>query len=136
MGNNQSHHSPTLPRQFLDAWSIGSKPEDIVEITGKPTDSSLLTLSMAGGSGGGVHHSEEAVAQLGMGLFEPERERVVGGGESGERYSSWMGSSGPGGPLAEALCLGIVGPDDGGSRGSHGHGESGGGGAQGMRFNK
>ncbi|KAL8142692.1 hypothetical protein V2J09_015724 [Rumex salicifolius] len=125
MGNSQPQSPTTLPRQFLDAWSIGPKPDGIVEITGKPTtDSGLLTLSMAGGSGSsGAHNSEEAAAQLGMGLD-------VGGGE---RYS-WMGSSGPGGPLAEALCLGIVGQDatDGSGGSQHGHGESG----QGLGFNK
>ncbi|KAB2054387.1 hypothetical protein ES319_A12G252100v1 [Gossypium barbadense] len=94
---NQTHSQET--RAFIDAWSIAER--EVVEMEGigsckRPVSSneklplSSLTLSMSGG--GNENNQEED--------DENSHHEMRG-------TLSWMGSS-PGGPLAEALCLGIA----------------------------
>ncbi|GAB4835051.1 hypothetical protein Ancab_033319 [Ancistrocladus abbreviatus] len=110
-----------LPRQFLDDWSMSmgmgdNKDGNICEVTSKCgiiSSNANLTLSMSGGMEYGNGREE---AQLGTGFMGSDRDRGGGGCErptpllnwmnSGGSEGSWM-SSPPGGPLAEALCLGI-----------------------------
>ncbi|GMH09595.1 hypothetical protein Nepgr_011436 [Nepenthes gracilis] len=102
------------PRQFLDAWSVREcKGGNISEITGKYGISSAadLTLSMSGemDDGDGIG----GAGRLGTGLMDSDRdsdgcERTgpsLNWMSSGVSGASWM-SPPPGGPLAEALCLG------------------------------
>ncbi|GFS44510.1 growth-regulating factor 8 [Actinidia rufa] len=98
-------------RRFIDAWS-SAEQEEMDEFSNKYSGSSSgklplssLTLSMSGGDG----MDEEMVnSQTGLGMMDPERE--TGGGFKSQWLNpvSWMGSP-PGGPLGEALCLGIAG---------------------------
>ncbi|KAK6275209.1 WRC domain - like 4 [Theobroma cacao] len=110
---NQTHSQET--RSFIDAWSTAER--EVAELDGfgskRPLCSneklplSSLTLSMSGGSGNNQEEDDEN-SQMGafdiMGLavenvraLRPQMANPV----------SWMGSP-PGGPLAEALCLGIA----------------------------
>jgi len=99
-------------RRFIDAWSSG-EGEEIDELRnkypvsskGKLPLSSSLTLSMSRNDG---IDDESRNAQLGLGMMDPESESSGGGLKSQWLDPvSWMGSS-PGGPLGEALCLGIA----------------------------
>ncbi|KAH7841318.1 hypothetical protein Vadar_028305 [Vaccinium darrowii] len=99
-------------RRFIDAWSSG-EGEEIDELRnrypvsskGKLPLSSSLTLSMSRNDG---IDDESRNAQLGLGMMDPESESGGGGLKSQWLNPvSWMGSS-PGGPLGEALCLGIA----------------------------
>ncbi|KAL9681974.1 hypothetical protein QQ045_013767 [Rhodiola kirilowii] len=102
------------PRGFIDAWSTADVGDSISQVSHKYSDPpngtlpiSSLTLSMSGGDEG---HAGERPEHLDIGLMYAEQDN------SGLKLQppmmnwmgtdSWMGST-PGGPLAEALCLGI-----------------------------
>ncbi|XP_059662131.1 growth-regulating factor 8 [Cornus florida] len=99
-------------RHFIDAWSSADR-EEINEISNKRSDTSRgkpplssLTLSMPGGNG---IDEESEYAQMGLGMMM-DSERETGGGFKSQWLNnpvSWMNSP-PGGPLGEALCLGIA----------------------------
>ncbi|GAB2274232.1 hypothetical protein Dimus_008999 [Dionaea muscipula] len=83
-----------LPRQFLDAWSLGEDQDGhIGKITRNSSSNANLTLSISAGdrSESRVGHAPNWMSPVGVGVGTP-----------------WMCSP-PGGPLAEALCLGIAG---------------------------
>ncbi|KAA8525085.1 hypothetical protein F0562_007051 [Nyssa sinensis] len=93
---------------FIDAWSSVER-EEMIEISNRCSVSSAgklplssLTLSMSARDG---IDEENEKAQMGLGMMDS--------GECGGDFKSqwlnpvsWMGSP-PGGPLGEALCLGI-----------------------------
>ncbi|KAK6948008.1 WRC domain [Dillenia turbinata] len=99
-------------RHFIDAWSTAER-EDIninANCSLPPTKGKIpmssLTLSVSGGT------DEESEEQPQMGIenkLDSERENE-GIAKSWMSPASWMGWP-PGGPLAEALCLGIAGTD-------------------------
>lgn len=99
-------------RRFIDAWSSeereamdGISSKYSVSSKGKLPLSSGLSLSMSRDDG---IDEESRNAHLGLGMMDPESER--GGGCFKSQWLdpvSWMGSP-PGGPLGEALCLGIA----------------------------
>uniref|UniRef100_A0A5B7B9E1 Growth-regulating factor n=1 Tax=Davidia involucrata TaxID=16924 RepID=A0A5B7B9E1_DAVIN len=90
---------------FIDAWSSAAEREEMSDINNRCSVSgnlplSSLTLSMSGQVG--IEENENAQMGLGVGTQ----------GQCGLGVScSWMGSPPPpppGGPLGEALCLGIA----------------------------
>ncbi|XVF53177.1 hypothetical protein PTKIN_Ptkin05aG0079400 [Pterospermum kingtungense] len=120
--NLQAHHqnlheqfNPSLAslghsqetRSFIDAWSTAKR--EIAEMDGIGSKGSVssneklplssLTLSMSGGIGNNQEKEDEnsEMGAFGMALRPPQMADPI----------SWMGSA-PGGPLAEALCLGIA----------------------------
>ncbi|KAL6986502.1 hypothetical protein U1Q18_019861 [Sarracenia purpurea var. burkii] len=107
-GSNTDQRQTT--RRFIDSLSSAER-ERIDGFSHKYSVSSTreiplssLTLSMSGGNG--IDQQSEN-AQMGLGMMDPER-------ESGGSFKShwlnpipWMGSP-PGGPLGEALCLGLA----------------------------
>ena len=128
------HQSCLLSRPFIDAWSLGDHidPKDATNnnnntkngihnennsiTTNKcpastsPHNSILpLTLSMSAGIDSDYHHSSDDHSKV-----NPE----IRSSTSSHHHqplnwmSSWI-SSPPGGPLAEALCLGISGQGNG-----------------------
>ncbi|KAK9274599.1 hypothetical protein L1049_021848 [Liquidambar formosana] len=120
------------PRDFIDAWSTAERNsiEDISNKCSGPSNGKMplssLTLSM---SGGNENNEENENAQMGLGIVDSERENGGGGAKSQPMLNwmspgSWMGST-PGGPLAEALCLGIASTAKGGGSNEaaspHGH---------------
>ncbi|PNT53383.1 hypothetical protein POPTR_001G082700v4 [Populus trichocarpa] len=108
-------------RHFIDAWSTNSGRDDIGGIGKKSYVSSseklvlphsALTLSMSPGTGSETNNEGNGSAQLSsfgiMGLSDRDHQSASG------LRPQWMMSHGgswivspPGGPLAEALCLGI-----------------------------
>ncbi|XP_052208783.1 growth-regulating factor 8-like [Diospyros lotus] len=96
-------------RRFIDAWSLGERSgEEMDEIgnkcsvsSGRKLPLSSLSLSMSGAIG----MDEETTNALP--LMGPEREDGSSFRSQWPNPVSWM-SSPPGGPLGEALCLGIV----------------------------
>ncbi|XP_065858470.1 growth-regulating factor 8-like isoform X2 [Euphorbia lathyris] len=99
-------------RHFLDVWSSAMR-DSCSSVGGSPKGlpASSLSLSMAGGTGSEENENGEASS------LRP------GGGQWMSHGSSWLGSSStPGGPLAEALCLGISSSakDDSNFTSSHG----------------
>uniref|UniRef100_A0A7N0TRH3 Growth-regulating factor n=1 Tax=Kalanchoe fedtschenkoi TaxID=63787 RepID=A0A7N0TRH3_KALFE len=103
-----------MPRGFIDAWSTADGGDSVCKVSHKFSDPSnkthpisSLTLSMSGGNDA---NAEERHEHLGIGLMDAEQD------SSGLKLQQpmvnwmstepWMGST-PGGPLAEALCLGI-----------------------------
>lgn len=116
LNSNESQQT----RHFIDAWSPTSERDNsnttssgyrIGEIGHRGFVSShqklpfsSLTLSM---SRGNEINEESENTQMGLGILGAERENA------GDLKSQWMNplswmSSPPGGPLAEALCLGIA----------------------------
>lgn len=126
--NFQAHQNLNEPfkypsqetRSFIDAWStaereVGSKGRP-VSSNEKQLPLSSLTLSMSGGNGNYNQEEDDENSEMGgfgiMGLATengralrapppPPPPQVVD-------PNLWMGSPRPGGPLAEALCLGIA----------------------------
>ncbi|XVF12858.1 hypothetical protein REPUB_Repub08aG0156100 [Reevesia pubescens] len=113
---NQTHSQET--RSFIDEWSTAER--EVAEMEGgmgskRPVCSneklplSSLTLSMSGGSGNNQEEDDETSHQMDgfcmMGLAT-ENVRALRPPQMADPIS-WM-SSPPGGPLAEALCLGIA----------------------------
>ena len=105
-------------RDFIDAWSTAERggDSDINEICNSkcPVSSrgklplSSLTLSMCGGDGSNEKSSLHG--ELSPGVMDLEREN---GGCFKSQPLNWMNpvpwmASPPGGPLAEALCLGMA----------------------------
>ncbi|XP_050228743.1 growth-regulating factor 8 [Mercurialis annua] len=114
-----SHSSQTQAqetRHFLDAWSSALRESTgssgigddrcSVSSSEKVAPVSTLTLSMSGGSET-VEENENAQTSCGFGIMSSDKEDVgVLRPQWMMNHGSWM-SSPPGGPLAEALCLGI-----------------------------
>ncbi|XVF10302.1 hypothetical protein REPUB_Repub07fG0170800 [Reevesia pubescens] len=114
---NQTHSQET--RSFIDAWSTAER--EVAEMDGgigskRPVSNSneklplsSLTLSMSGGNGNNQEEDDENSHQMGgfgiIGLAT-ENVRALRPPQMADPIS-WMGSP-PGGPLAEALCLGIA----------------------------
>ncbi|XWS38141.1 hypothetical protein CRYUN_Cryun19dG0104800 [Craigia yunnanensis] len=111
---NQTHSQET--RSFIDAWSTAER--EVAEMDGigskravssnEKLPLSSLTVSMSGGSG---NYQEEDDENSEMGAFgimglATENVRPLRTPQVADPIS-WMGSP-PGGPLAEALCLGIA----------------------------
>ncbi|KAJ0047612.1 hypothetical protein Pint_14809 [Pistacia integerrima] len=110
-----SHQTPTqqITRHFIDAWSIGDgnmsnadgiSNRSFVSCNEKLPQSSL-TLSMSGGSE--IIERNENVGMSTLGTSGSETENVGTSRPHWMNHISGMGST-PGGPLAEALCLGIA----------------------------
>ncbi|KAL4347484.1 hypothetical protein GQ457_17G022760 [Hibiscus cannabinus] len=111
---NQTHSQET--RAFIDAWSTADR--DVIEMDGTgskrhvyPNDQKLphssLTLSMSAGNENNHEQDNEKSHELGgFGFMGLATENVRPPPQMSDTIS-WMGSS-PGGPLAEALCLGIA----------------------------
>lgn len=89
-------------RHFIDAWSSAER-EHISNRCSVPLNEKLpassLSLSMCGGYGTYEEESSENIDQMGHGDMKSQWMMSP---------VSWLGSP-PGGPLAEALCLGISG---------------------------
>ncbi|KAK3018850.1 hypothetical protein RJ639_003478 [Escallonia herrerae] len=90
----------TQTRHFIDGWSAGDREEEF-------SNECSLTLSMSGGNGID-EDNEEHDALLGVGMINSER-----GSDGTLKSSQWLNpvpwmDSPPGGPLGEALCLGIA----------------------------
>ncbi|KAM2035557.1 hypothetical protein EV2_039526 [Malus domestica] len=106
-------------RHFIDAWSTSTsaeREEDRVFVSpNQKLPFSSLTLSMSGGEGS---NEERENTQMGLGVLGEERESVGGLKSQWMNPMSWMMGSPPGGPLAEALCLGIAGGSKGCNSGS------------------
>ncbi|OMP02817.1 Growth-regulating factor 5 [Corchorus olitorius] len=114
---NQAHSQET--RSFIDAWSdrevdgmgMGSKRRHHSSNQKLPLSS--LTLSMSGGTNNGNYNQEDddENGQVGaFGFMGLSTENVRGLRTPHSQMAnpgSWIGSP-PGGPLAEALCLGIA----------------------------
>ncbi|XWS50173.1 hypothetical protein CRYUN_Cryun12cG0066400 [Craigia yunnanensis] len=110
---NQTHSQET--RSFIDAWSTAEREAAEMDGIGskRPVSSneklplSSLTLSMSGGNGNNQEDDKnnEMGAFCNMGLAT-ENEWTLRPPQTADPIS-WMGSP-PGGPLAEALCLGIA----------------------------
>ncbi|CAK7335844.1 unnamed protein product [Dovyalis caffra] len=108
-------------RHFIDAWSTNSGRDDVGG-TGKKSyvasseklvlPHSALTLSMSSGGGNETNNEGNGSAQLGsfgiMGSSDTDHQSLSSLRPQWmmSHGGSWMGSP-PGGPLAEALCLGI-----------------------------
>ncbi|KAL9258384.1 Growth-regulating factor 8-like protein [Drosera capensis] len=106
-GSDQSRginqQSCMLPRQFLDAWSIGENQDNHMdEMNRNSSFNANLTLSMSAVMDNNSDHQDEGRTVLAENWMMSPIGVGVGGG------ASWMTST-PGGPLAEALCLGIAG---------------------------
>ncbi|XVE64590.1 hypothetical protein DITRI_Ditri07aG0112800 [Diplodiscus trichospermus] len=111
---NQTHSQET--RSFIDAWSTAET--EVAEIGGigskRPVASneklplSSLTLSMSGGNGNNKEEEDENSEMGAFGIMglPTKNLRALRTPQMADP-NSWMGSS-PGGPLAEALCLGIA----------------------------
>ncbi|KAK8479491.1 hypothetical protein V6N11_081519 [Hibiscus sabdariffa] len=112
---NQTHSQET--RAFIDAWSTADR--EVVEMDGigsKPhvysndkLPLSSLTLSMWGGNENNQEEDDDNSNEMGDFGFmgsATENVRTLRPPQMVDTVS-WMGSS-PGGPLAEALCLGIA----------------------------
>ncbi|ONI07624.1 hypothetical protein PRUPE_5G131600 [Prunus persica] len=108
LNSNQTQQT----RHFIDAWSTTTERDSSIGEIGnrgyvssnQKLPFSSLTLSM---SRGNETNEETDNTQMGLGILGSERENV------GDLKSQWMNplscmSSPPGGPLAEALCLGIA----------------------------
>ncbi|PQQ05314.1 growth-regulating factor 8 isoform X2 [Prunus yedoensis var. nudiflora] len=108
LNSNQTQQT----RHFIDAWSTTTERDSSIGEIGnrgyvssnQKLPFSSLTLSM---SRGNETNEESDNTQMGLGILGSERENV------GDLKSQWMNplscmSSPPGGPLAEALCLGIA----------------------------
>ncbi|KAK3228196.1 hypothetical protein Dsin_008058 [Dipteronia sinensis] len=100
-----SHQAPTQEtRHFIDAWSIAEEENRANE----RLPLSSLALSMSGGGSEIIERNEDALMGGGsLGIMGSGRENV------GTLRPHWMNhdsgmASPPGGPLAEALCLGIA----------------------------
>ncbi|XAR70104.1 hypothetical protein NMG60_11026859 [Bertholletia excelsa] len=97
-------------RHFIDAWASG-KRDEIDEISNNCSVSSsgklpLSSLNLSVSTGDGIDEGRPN-AQTGIGSMDPES------GNDGGFKSQWLNpvqwmSSPPGGPLGEALCLGIA----------------------------
>ncbi|XP_015896329.3 growth-regulating factor 8 isoform X2 [Ziziphus jujuba] len=92
-------------RHFIDAWSAAAEREQIGEFGNRCSVSSndkvpvsSLSLSMSGGNGRCAEENENAK----MGAIGDMKSQWI------MNPVSWLGSP-PGGPLAEALCLGVAG---------------------------
>ncbi|XP_039022757.1 growth-regulating factor 8-like isoform X2 [Hibiscus syriacus] len=113
---NQAHSQET--RAFIDAWS--TEDREVVQMDGigskcrvysnEKLPLSSLTLSMSAGIENNQEEDDENSHEMGgfgfMGLAT-ENVRALRPPPQMADNISWMGSS-PGGPLAEALCLGIA----------------------------
>ncbi|TXG50781.1 hypothetical protein EZV62_023305 [Acer yangbiense] len=100
-----SHQAPTQEtRHFIDAWSIAEEENRANE----RLPLSSLALSMSGGGSEIIERNEDALmGGCSLGIMGSGRENV------GTLRPHWMNhdsgmASPPGGPLAEALCLGIA----------------------------
>ncbi|KAL9272562.1 Growth-regulating factor 8-like protein [Drosera capensis] len=106
-GSKQSQgineQSCVLPRQFLDAWSVGENQDSHTDEMNRNSSSNAnLTLSMSAAiDNNSDHQGESRTVEAQNWMINPVGVGVGGG-------ASWMTST-PGGPLAEALCLGIAG---------------------------
>ncbi|GMJ00473.1 hypothetical protein HRI_003716600 [Hibiscus trionum] len=111
---NQAHSQET--RAFIDAWSTADREVEMDGIGSKrhvysneKLPLSSLTLSMWGGNENNQEEEDENSHEMGaFGFMGPATEnvRALRSPQMVDTIS-WMGSS-PGGPLAEALCLGIA----------------------------
>ncbi|WCJ26652.1 growth-regulating factor 8 [Euphorbia peplus] len=120
---NQTQAQET--RHFLDVWSSSMRDScsSVSGIVGNNDDgcekgllkASSLSLSMAGSD----ENENGEASSFGCGLRQPG----PGGGGQWMNHGSWMGST-PGGPLAEALCLGISSSTKDDSNFSSSHGSS------------
>ncbi|KAK8521044.1 hypothetical protein V6N13_077168 [Hibiscus sabdariffa] len=114
---NQTHSQET--RAFIDAWSTADR--EVVEMDGTGSKRhvysndqklplSSLTLSMSAGNENNQEEDDDNSHEMGgfgfMGLAT-ENVRAMRPPPQMSDTISWLGSS-PGGPLAEALCLGIA----------------------------
>ncbi|CAN6585762.1 unnamed protein product [Malus baccata var. baccata] len=100
-------------RQIIDAWSTlaSAEREDRVFVSSnQKLPISSLTLAMCGGEGS---NEERGSTLMGIGVLGAERESVGDLKSQRANPMSWMMGSPPGGPLAEALCLGIAGGSNG-----------------------
>ncbi|XVE58165.1 hypothetical protein DITRI_Ditri04bG0148500 [Diplodiscus trichospermus] len=111
---NQTQSQET--RSFIDAWSTAER--EVAEMDGivskrhvssnEKLPLSSLTLSMSDGNGNNHEEEDENSHQMGaFGITGIGMENVRASGPQMTDPISWMGSP-PGGPLAEALCLGIA----------------------------
>lgn len=119
-----NHQSCFLSRPFIDAWSLDNHvdpKDDIIDKCPPPTSSlnSILPLTLSVSAGLELdqqHHHHEPE--------DPTKdlpEIRLSSSSSNHQPLSWMSpwvSSSPGGPLAEALCLGMGGTGNG-AMGSH-----------------
>lgn len=104
LNSNQAQQT----RHFIDAWSterdgiddLGKRKRYSASLNQKLPFSSL-SLSMSGEND--EANEESGYTQMGVGVLGSERQNVT----QWMSPLSWM-SSPPGGPLAEALCLGIA----------------------------
>ena len=111
MDTNQTNQT----RHFIDAWSMAERDHlsDIGQnrysvSSNEKLPFSSLALSIHGGSETG---EESQNAQMGFGPFMASGRESEGDAKSQWMMNpvSWSGSPSPGGPLAEALCLGMAG---------------------------
>ncbi|KAM7531488.1 hypothetical protein LguiB_034898 [Lonicera macranthoides] len=108
--NPNPHDTPHTTRRFIDAWSTQER-EDLNSVGNKCSVSSSarklppssLTLSMSGADG---IDEDNTNAQLSAVEMEEERGLLK---SHWLNPAMWMGSPPPGGPLGEALCLGVAG---------------------------
>ncbi|KAL5764334.1 hypothetical protein ACOSQ2_016928 [Xanthoceras sorbifolium] len=100
-----SHQAPTQEtRHFIDAWSIAEENSVNERL---PVPLSSLALSMPGGGSEIIERNEDALmGSLGI-MGSSEGENVGTLRPHWMNHDSGIGSP-PGGPLAEALCLGIA----------------------------
>lgn len=113
-GAMDSNHT-NQTRHFIDAWSTAERGH-LAEIghsrysvsSNEKLPFSSLALSIHGGN---ETSEENQNAQLGFGPFMSSGRESEGDGKSQWMMNpvSWSGSPPPGGPLAEALCLGMAG---------------------------
>ncbi|XP_030454264.1 growth-regulating factor 8 [Syzygium oleosum] len=105
-----STHELHETRHFIDAWSTPHRDDSSNRApsvsAGKKMPISSLSLTMCG-----IGEEDSKNTDMGVGLMGREHEKsgdlrpphwMISPGES------WMGSTTPGGPLAEALCLGTA----------------------------
>ncbi|KAL4565356.1 hypothetical protein LXL04_029448 [Taraxacum kok-saghyz] len=125
---SNNHHHPATPsstqQTMCHEWFI--KSGTTTPVTQSKRDDCLLSLSMQSSGNGnenGIKFGEQESFQMAVRMLEGE------GGDCGDGFRSqhqwlnqaaWMGSnptqgSTPGGPLGEALCLGISGTGNVGS---------------------
>lgn len=114
---------PNQTRHIIDAWSMAERDHiggeighhnnkyDVVSSNDKVPYSSL-SLSMQGGNGNGDGSEESENSHMGFGIEGDLKRQWL---NNNNNIGSWnVGSSSstsppPGGPLAEALCLGMAG---------------------------
>ena len=113
---NLSQTQSQETRSFIDAWSTAER--EVAEMDGigskravssnQKLPLSSLTASMSGGSGNYQEEDEENSEMRAFGIMglAAENVRPLRPPQMADPIS-WMGSP-PGGPLAEALCLGIA----------------------------